>query len=92
MTESSFNLLSNNVRNDWNADTRVNSIYNAFSNNGYFFTTDQAQRLIQMITGEANILHLAKASFRSIVDPDNFATIYNMLPTQTSRNELATSM
>jgi len=89
MSNYNFNLLATDIRNEMRTDARVNAINNAFSNSGNYFTTDQARQLIQMITGEATILHLAKASYRSIIDTDNFATIYNMLPTQASRNDLS---
>ncbi len=89
MTNNNFNQLLNQVRNEYNTDARVNAIYNAFSNTANQFSTEQARRLIQLITGEANMLHLAKASYRSIVDKNNFQTIYNMMPTQAGRNDLA---
>ena len=89
MSTYNFNALVNDVRNEYNNDNRVNAIYNAFSAAGNFFSTDQVRRLIQLITGEANMLHLAKASYRAVVDPQNFTAVYNLLPTQASRNDLA---
>ncbi|HMJ48626.1 MAG TPA: DUF4476 domain-containing protein, partial [Ferruginibacter sp.] len=89
MSTYNFNALVNDIRNEYNNDSRVTAIYNAFSNAGNYFSTDQARRVIQLITGEGNMLHLAKASYRSIVDPQNFTSIYNLLPTQASRNDLA---
>jgi hypothetical protein len=89
MPSYNFNQLLNQVRNEYSADTRVATIFNAFSNTANYFTTEQARRLIQLITGEANMLHLAKASYRSIVDKTNFEAIYNLIPTQEGRNDLA---
>jgi len=89
MSNYNFNVLTNDIRNEYNTSARVNAIYNAFSNAGNYFTTDQARRLIQMITGEANMVHLAKASYRSIIDPENFTAIYNLIPTQAGRNDVA---
>jgi hypothetical protein len=89
MPSYNFNQLVNQVRNEYNAENRVNTIFNAFSNTANYFTTEQARRLIQLITGEANMLHLAKASYRSIVDKTNFEAIYNLIPTQEGRNDLA---
>jgi hypothetical protein len=89
MTNYNFNQLVTQVRNEYNTDTRVNTIYNAFTNTANNFSTEQVRRLIQLITGEDNMLHLAKASYRSVVDKNNFQTIYNMIPTQAGRNELA---
>jgi regulator of protease activity HflC (stomatin/prohibitin superfamily) len=89
MTNANFNQLLTQVRNEYSAEGRVNTIYNAFSNTGNYFSTEQVRRLIQLITGEANMLHLAKASYRSVVDKNNFQTIYNLIPTQAGRNDLA---
>ncbi len=89
MTNANYNLLATQIRNEYDANARVTAIYNAFSTPTNYFTTDQARRLIQLITGEANMLHLAKASYRSITDKNNFSSIYNLIPTQAGRNELA---
>ncbi len=89
MTTANYNSLVAQVRAQYDANNRVNVIYNAFSNPSNYFTTQQARNLIQMITGEANMLNLAKASYRSITDKNSFSSIYNLLPTQASRNELA---
>ncbi len=89
MANASFNQLVTQVRNEYSAEGRVNTIYNAFSNTANAFTTEQVRRLIQLITGEANMLHLAKASYRPVVDKNNFQNIYNLIPTQAGRNDLA---
>ena len=62
---------------------------NLFSNTAYFFTTAQAKQLIQLVTDESSRLYLAKLSYRGITDKTNFARIYDVLYTQTSRDELA---
>ena len=89
MPAYNYNLLTTEIRNQYNADERVKAIYNAFSATANNFTADQARRLIQLSTGEANLLHLAKASYRSITDKNNFITISNLLPTQEDRNNLS---
>lgn len=89
MSTASFNQLLSSVRNEYNNDSRVTAIFNAFSNTANYFTSNQARRLIQTITGEANMIHLAKASYRSITDKNNFQAVYNVIPTQAGRNDVA---
>lgn len=89
MNNANYNTLLTQIRNEYDANARVTAIYNAFSTTNNYFSTEQARRLIQMITGEANMLHLAKASYRSITDKNNFTSIYNLIPTQAGKNELA---
>lgn len=88
MSETSFNALYTTIQGQWPVTTQVNSINSAFANTGNYFTAYQAGRLIQLVTNEAYRLQLAKASYRSIVDPSNFYTIRDLLYSQSSRTEL----
>lgn len=89
MNNARFNQILNSVTSQYNTEARVATIFDAFSNTANYFTANQAKRLIQTITGEANMIHLAKASYRSIVDKTNFATVYNIIPTTAGRNDVA---
>jgi hypothetical protein len=88
MNNANFNRLMTEVNAQYNTDARVTVIYNAFATPTNYFSSNQARRLIQTITGEANMIHLAKASYRSIVDKNNFQTVYNLIPTQVGRNDV----
>jgi hypothetical protein len=66
----------------------MNSLTNAFNTTNNYFTTYQASQLIQIVSGESNRLQLAKLSYRSITDPDNFSQLYNLLNSQASKDEL----
>lgn len=88
MTDANFNSLWQNIQQQWPVNTQINSLTSAFNNTNYYFTSFQASRLIQLITGESTRLQLAKLSFRSITDPANFSQIIELLSTQSDKNEL----
>jgi uncharacterized integral membrane protein len=71
-------------------NSRISYLYNAFTNTNNYFTVSQARQLIQLAPDEANRLYLAKVSYRSIIDRDNFSQMSGLLNTQASRNELST--
>ena len=89
MSDASFNSMYQTARQQWPSSTQFNTISEAFTNSNNYFTTAQAMQLIQLSNFEANRLQLAKASYRSIVDPYNFSQVYNLLNTQSSKDELA---
>jgi len=88
MTDASFNTLYQDIRNQWPASTQVNSLTSAFNNTYNHFSAYQASRLIQIVSGDNNRLPLAKLSYRSITDRNNFSQVVNILSTQYSRDEL----
>ncbi len=88
MSDANFNSLYQTIRQQWPASVQMNSLTNAFNNTANYFTTYQASRLIQLVSAESNRLQLAKLSYRAIVDRNNFNQIYDLLGSQSSRNEL----
>lgn len=66
------------------------SIREAFTHQGYFFTSAQVKKLLMMIGTEADRLELAKLGYLKISDPGNFSTIYPLLYTTASRQEMST--
>jgi len=90
MTDANFNSLFRTIQQQWPVSAQMSSLNNVFSNTANYFTVYQASQLIQIVSAESNRLQLAKLSYRSITDPDNFNQIYNLLSTQASKNELAT--
>lgn len=89
MPDATFNQLMQDVQRQWVPNGKLAIIGNAFGNTANYFTTYQARQLIQQISDENNRLQLAKASYRTIVDPNNFTQLYDLLNSQASRNELA---
>ncbi len=88
MPDAEFTTLYNQISNQWPASAKMNSLRNAFNNTNNYFTSYQASRLIQLVTGESNRLELAKLSYRSITDRQNFGLVFDLLSYQSSRDEL----
>jgi len=89
MNVTDFNTLYNSIRNQWGASKKATLVSNAFANTNYYFTTAQAKQLIQQVNSQSNRFTLAKASYRSITDPTNFTQMYDVLNSQSYRDELA---
>jgi acylphosphatase len=90
MSDANFTALFQNIKNQWPViDQQMSSLTSAFNNTNNYFSTYQAGQLIQLVSAESNRLQLAKLSYRTITDPVNFNQVYNLLNSQSSRNELA---
>lgn len=89
MSDGNFTTLYESVKKQWPVSTQINSITNAFNNVNNYFTSYQASSLIQLIGIENNRLQLAKLSYRSITDKDNFYQVADLLYSQSSKDELA---
>jgi len=87
MSDANFNNLNSTIQQQWPLNAQLNSLTSAFNDN--YFTTAQATQLIQIVMAETNRLQLAKLSYRSITDRNNFNQIYNLLSTEASKNELS---
>ena len=90
MSDADFNNLYSSIRNQWRSAKRMTMVSDAFANTSYYFTTAQAKQLIQLISSQSNRFTLAKASYRGITDPTNFTQMYEVLNSQSHRDQLAT--
>jgi CTP:phosphocholine cytidylyltransferase-like protein len=88
MTDAAFNTLYQNIRKNWLPGAKMSAASDAFNQTTNYFTTAQARQIISLLSSEANRLELAKLSFDNIVDPANFRTLYDLLNSQASRDEL----
>ena len=88
MADADFNTLIQQIRNQRYPNTQMNSLTNTFNNTNNHFTSNQAKQLIQIILAENNRLQLAKSSYRSITDTENFNLVASLLATQASKNDL----
>jgi len=89
MSVTDFNNLYNTIRSQWGSSKKMTLISDAFANTNYYFTTAQAKQLIQLVNSQSNRFTLTKASYRSITDPTNFAQMYDVLNSQSYRDQLA---
>ena len=89
MSVTDFNNLYTGIRNKRQSANRMMMVSDAFANTNYYFTTAQAKQLIQLVNSQSNRFTLAKASYRSISDPTNFPQIYDVLNSQSYRDQLS---
>jgi len=89
MSASTYNSLYNRVRNTFGLGAKMSELTAIFDNESYYFTVTQAKQLIQLVSSESNRLQLAKAAYGNITDPENFNIMYDLLSSQSSKNELS---
>ena len=89
MSDASFNSLLESVEKQWLPGGKMTSATNAFTNTNNYFTVNQARQLITVVNDETNRLQLAKLSYKTIVDVNNFPDIYNLFTNQVNRDNLA---
>ena len=89
MSTSSYNSIYNRVRNTWGIGAKMTALTEVFDNESYYFTVAQAKQLIQLVSTESNRLQLAKSAYGNITDPENFNQMYDLLSSQSSKNELS---
>jgi hypothetical protein len=89
MSDSYFSSLYQTIRYQSPVSTQVTSINNAFNTMGNYFTSSQVVQLLQLVSAETTRLQLAKASYRTVVDPVNFTAVSNLLYSQSSRDDLS---
>jgi len=88
MSDYDFNQMVQNVRSRFLPFEKMTTLTDIFNNRNNYFTSAQAKQLIELVSAEDNRLRLAKLSYGNIVDRSNFRTIYDLLNSQSSRNEL----
>ncbi len=88
MASYTYNSLYTSVQNKFGLGAKMSALEDIFANQSYYFTTDQAERLIRLVSAESNRLQLAKLAYSHITDPRNFSQLYDMFSYQSSRTEL----
>lgn len=89
MSGSDFSVLVLTIRANLLQFLKVQAERDAFANPNYFFTTAQVKQLISLINAEDNRLELAKLSYKTITDPENFTQLNDLFTRQSSKDELA---
>jgi hypothetical protein len=88
MADYQFSQLLQSANNQYNQSDRLYTIRNAVNNSNNYFTTAQVRQLLSIITSESDRLATAKLSYLRVTDPANFTSLYDLLYSQASRNEL----
>jgi hypothetical protein len=89
MTDANFNILYRDIEAEWLPGAELNAINQAFANTSNYFSTTQIRKLVQLVSAEVNRLELLKAGYRTVTDPANYSLLYDLLSSQSARNELA---
>ncbi len=88
VSDSKFNDLKQNVQTRIFPGEKMSALQDIFSDNSYYFTSNQAKQLIELLSLESNRLTLAKLAYRNITDRNNFSQVSNLLFNQNSRQQL----
>jgi len=89
MSTNSYSALYDDVRNTFGLGAKMSRLTEIFDNENYYFTVAQAKQMIQLVSAESNRLQLAKSAYGNITDPENFNLMYDLLTSQSSKNELS---
>lgn len=90
MADYQFNQLLQNINSQYNQGGKFNSINNAFNTTGNYFSTAQIRQLLSLVNSESDRLALAKLSYLRVTDAASFTSLYDLLYSPASRNELNT--
>lgn len=88
MADYQFGQLLQTVNSQYNQAGRFNSISGAFNNSANYFTTSQVRQLLSLSNSESDRLALAKLSYLRVIDVANFTSLYDLLNSQASKNDL----
>jgi hypothetical protein len=88
MPDYRFNQLLQNVNSQYNQAAKFNIINSALNTAGNYYSTAQIRQLLSQLNSESDRLALAKLSYLRVIDAANFTSLYDLLYSQASRNEL----
>ena len=88
MTDAEFNSTLRDVQYTFGLGAKMSSLTKIFSNDAYYFTAQQAKKLIELVSLESNRLDLAKLAYNNLTDPANYAVIKDLFSSQSSKDQL----
>jgi hypothetical protein len=88
MEQTTFAKEYNNITAQQQEGSRLSSIIDLFDKTSTYFTVAQVKSLMEMISDEGSKLHLAKAAYSKVTDPENFSQLYSLFTTQEKLNSL----
>ena len=89
MSDGDFSVLLQNIQSQRRASAKTTAVTNAFQTSSYYFTTDQAAQLLELVPSESKRLTLAESVYPKITDRSNFTTMYDLFDNQANRDALA---
>jgi hypothetical protein len=90
MADASFSSAINDIERQWQEGARLSTIIDVLDKQGSYFTSAQAKQLISLVYDESSRLHLAKAAYSKVVDPENYAQVYELIKPEEMLNNLKT--
>jgi DNA-binding transcriptional regulator YbjK len=87
ISDATYSQLDLKVQFQLRQPDMVAEIKKAFSSNHYF-TAEQIRQWLSLVTAETDRLALAKLAYLRITDPTNFPSLYDLFPSEESREEL----
>jgi hypothetical protein len=88
MSDVTFNQVYQKVSNQRNTSRKLSEATSTFNTSTNYFTVYQASQIISLISGDNNRLQLAKLSLDNIVDPENITRLFDLLSTQSAKENL----
>ncbi|HEY9660477.1 MAG TPA: DUF4476 domain-containing protein, partial [Allocoleopsis sp.] len=71
---------------------KMSSLQQLFMRTGNYYTVDQVEKLVRLVSDQDNRLQLAKLAYSHIVDPQNIATMYDVFDRQSTIDEFKVSV
>ncbi len=78
MRASNFNAIVESIELQWQEGARLSTIIDVFENSSNYFSTAQAMEIIQLVSDQSSRLHLSKAVYSRLTDPQNFSQLYSL--------------
>ena len=78
LSNARFNAIMESIENQWQEGARLSTIIDVLENNRNYFTAAQSVEMIQLIGDPSSRLHLAKAIYSRLTDPQNVAQLYSL--------------
>ncbi len=88
MSATDFNTLNRNLRAQRTTQSRNALLTTTFNAPNTYFTSVQVVQLLQQVTPETDRLQLAKLSYRTVTNPENFSPVYGLFGSSANRKEL----
>lgn len=76
LSSARFNTILESIENQWQEGARLSTIIDVLENNSNYFTATQAVEMIGLVGDPSSRLHLAKAIFTRLTDPQNVTQLY----------------
>jgi len=90
MSDFSYNQLMQSVQGKWSQALKADAVRDAFINTNNYFSTSQIRQLLVLVSSETDRFELAKLSYRSVMDPDNFSHLADLFNSASYRDEFNT--